>query len=228
MKVCTRDDAAPLRASAAREMSRSLARASEHTVLSLITAAIAFTASKSPLLDAAKPASITSTRRRSSWRAMRSFSSRVIEAPGDCSPSRKVVSKMMTLSDMVVCSWIERWRCKCKRPAAGGHAGRCDETLKDERQPARWTPRRSSSAAERRSTHARTVARGRTALIGAGPPRRARRSRSRSGSSAGPWPCGTRRRRSPTARRRQNSANSTVGGWMLMTAIAERDRDDAR
>jgi hypothetical protein len=48
-----------------------------------------------------KPASITSTRSRSSWRAMRSFSSRVIEAPGDCSPSRKVVSKMMSLSVMV-------------------------------------------------------------------------------------------------------------------------------
>ena len=41
MKVCTRDDAAPLSASAAREMSRSLARASEQTVLSLMIAAIA-------------------------------------------------------------------------------------------------------------------------------------------------------------------------------------------
>ena len=40
-----------------------------------IASAIARTASKSPLLDAAKPASITSTCRRSSWRAMRSFSS---------------------------------------------------------------------------------------------------------------------------------------------------------
>ncbi|MBM3385942.1 MAG: aromatic ring-hydroxylating dioxygenase subunit alpha, partial [Betaproteobacteria bacterium] len=35
---------------------------------------------------------------RSSWRAMRSFSSRVMEAPGDCSPSRMVVSKMINLS----------------------------------------------------------------------------------------------------------------------------------
>ena len=32
---------------------------------------------------------------------MRSFSSRVMDAPGDCSPSRKVVSKMMSLSVMV-------------------------------------------------------------------------------------------------------------------------------
>ena len=31
-------------------------------------------------------------------RAMRSFSSLVIVAPGDCSPSRSVVSKMMTRS----------------------------------------------------------------------------------------------------------------------------------
>jgi hypothetical protein len=44
--------------------------------------------------EAAKPASITSTRSRSSCRAMRSFSSFVMEAPGDCSPSRSVVSKM--------------------------------------------------------------------------------------------------------------------------------------
>jgi hypothetical protein len=81
-------------------MSRSLARASEQTVDSLMCSAIERTASKSPLEEAAKPASITSTCRRSSWRAMRSFSSRVIEAPGDCSPSRRVVSKMMSLSVM--------------------------------------------------------------------------------------------------------------------------------
>jgi hypothetical protein len=62
--------------------------------------AINCTASKSPLELAANPASITSTFSRSSWRAMRSFSSRVIEAPGDCSPSRKVVSKMINLSAM--------------------------------------------------------------------------------------------------------------------------------
>src|SRR5688572_25906945 len=35
---------------------------------------------------------------RSSWRAMRSFSSFVIDAPGLCSPSRIVVSKMINLS----------------------------------------------------------------------------------------------------------------------------------
>jgi hypothetical protein len=42
-----------------------------------------------------KPASITSTRIRSSILAMRTFSSLVIDAPGLCSPSRKVVSKMI-------------------------------------------------------------------------------------------------------------------------------------
>ena len=101
MKVWMRARAAPLSASAARAMSRSLARASEHTVASLMASAIALTAAKSPLDDAAKPASMTSTCSRSSCRAMRSFSSRVMEAPGDCSPSRKVVSKMMSLSVMV-------------------------------------------------------------------------------------------------------------------------------
>ena len=103
MKVWMRAAAAPLSASAAREMSRSLARDSEQTVESLIALAMDCTASKSPLELAAKPASMTSTFRRSSWRAMRSFSSRVIEAPGDCSPSRRVVSKMISLSDM---SWF--------------------------------------------------------------------------------------------------------------------------
>ena len=66
MKVWMRARAAPFSASAAREMSRSLARASEHTVTSRMASAMAFTASKSPLLEAAKPASMTSTRKRSS------------------------------------------------------------------------------------------------------------------------------------------------------------------
>ncbi len=66
MKVWMRAFAAGCSASAARAMSRSLARASEHTVESLMCAAMVRTQSKSPLLDAAKPASMTSTRRRSS------------------------------------------------------------------------------------------------------------------------------------------------------------------
>jgi hypothetical protein len=98
MKVWMRHDFAPLSASMPRWMSRSLARHSPHTVESLIVLAIARTASKSPFDEAGKPASITSIRMRSSARAMRSFSSRVIEAPGLCSPSRMVVSKMIKLS----------------------------------------------------------------------------------------------------------------------------------
>jgi hypothetical protein len=98
IKVWMRPEFAPLIASPARSMSRSNARARPHTVLSLMVAATAFTDSKSPLLAAGNPASITSTRMRSSWRAMRTFSSRVIEAPGLCSPSRKVVSKIINLS----------------------------------------------------------------------------------------------------------------------------------
>jgi hypothetical protein len=93
-------DAAGLRrgliASPARRMSFSLARASEQTVESLMASAIGAW-HRNRREAAAKPASMTSTRMRSSWRAMRSFSSLVIEAPGLCSPSRKVVSKMTGL-----------------------------------------------------------------------------------------------------------------------------------
>ena len=65
MKVWMRPLLAPFKASAAREISRSLARESEQMVESLMALAMAFTASKSPLELAAKPASITSTRNRS-------------------------------------------------------------------------------------------------------------------------------------------------------------------
>ncbi len=115
MKVWMRARAAPLSASAAREMSRSLARDSEQMVESLMAPAISCTASKSPLELAAKPASITSTLSRSSWRAIRSFSSLVIEAPGDCSPSRKVVSKMI--------SWSAMWT-PCEQAALVAHPTR--------------------------------------------------------------------------------------------------------
>ena len=62
--------------------------------------AISRTASKSPLEAIGKPASITSTPISSSTAAISNFSSRFIEAPGDCSPSRRVVSKMMTRSSV--------------------------------------------------------------------------------------------------------------------------------
>jgi hypothetical protein len=98
MKVCRRGELATRTASPQRRMSFSLARARPHTVLSLIARATACTDSKSPSLAAGKPASMTSTRMRSSWRAMRIFSSLVIDAPGLCSPSRIVVSNMISFS----------------------------------------------------------------------------------------------------------------------------------
>jgi hypothetical protein len=58
------------------------------------------TASKSPSLLTGKPASTTSTLSRTSWRASSIFSRKFIEAPGHCSPSRSVVSKMMILSEI--------------------------------------------------------------------------------------------------------------------------------
>src|SRR5688572_18150287 len=98
MKVWMRQRFAPCSASMPRWMSLSLARHRPATVESFTTPAIAFTASKSPLEEAGKPASITSTFMRSRARAMRSFSSLVMDAPGLCSPSRMVVSKMIKLS----------------------------------------------------------------------------------------------------------------------------------
>src|SRR5260370_30130292 len=56
------------------------------------------TASRSPREAIGKPASTTYKAGFSSVRASRSFSSTFMEKPGDCSPSRRVVSKMPTLS----------------------------------------------------------------------------------------------------------------------------------
>ena len=64
--------------------------------------AIASTASKSPGEVIGKPASMTSTPRRASCWAISSFSAVFSETPGDCSPSRSVVSKMTTRSESVV------------------------------------------------------------------------------------------------------------------------------
>src|SRR5438874_7080151 len=55
-------------------------------------------ASKSSSEEMGKPASMTSTFSRASCRAISSFSIVFIENPGDCSPSRSVVSKMITRS----------------------------------------------------------------------------------------------------------------------------------
>ena len=79
-----------------RSMSDSTARARPATITPLDRWAIACTASKSPGDAAGNPASMTSTPRATSASATSSFSSAVRVAPGDCSPSRSVVSKTMT------------------------------------------------------------------------------------------------------------------------------------
>src|SRR5437899_8694755 len=58
--------------------------------------AISLTAWKSPSEVIGKPASMTSTPMSSSISAISIFSSNVIVAPGHCSPSRNVVSNMIT------------------------------------------------------------------------------------------------------------------------------------
>ena len=60
--------------------------------------AISATASKSPFEAIGKPASMMSTPIASSSSATSSFSSSVMVAPGHCSPSRRVVSKIRTRS----------------------------------------------------------------------------------------------------------------------------------
>jgi len=65
--------------------------------------AMARTDSKSPCEAIGKPASMMSTPSSSSMAAIRSFSSWFMEKPGDCSPSRSVVSKILTRLSSVFC-----------------------------------------------------------------------------------------------------------------------------
>ncbi len=98
MKVWMRPRAAGLIASAQRSMSFWVARARPQMVERVTISAIWRTAWKSPGEATGKPASITSTPISSRILASSSFSSSDMEAPGDCSPSRMVVSKMTTRS----------------------------------------------------------------------------------------------------------------------------------
>ena len=105
MKVWMRARAAPFSASAAREMSRSLARASEHTMVSRMALAmalhrveVAVGRGREAGLDHIDAQALELARDAQLLVA-------VIEAPGDCSPSRNVVSKMISLSAMV-CSRV--------------------------------------------------------------------------------------------------------------------------
>src|SRR3954452_9250957 len=80
----------------AASMSWLLVRARPQMIGPSTSRAIACTDSKSPGEVIGKPASITSTPRRASWWAISSFSALLSEIPGDCSPSRRVVSKTRT------------------------------------------------------------------------------------------------------------------------------------
>lgn len=94
---------AVLSASAATSISLSTARVRPHTVhRSPAILPISYTERKSPGLEMGKPASITSTFMRTSWRAMKSFSSVFMLAPGDCSPSHRVALKIVILR--LICS----------------------------------------------------------------------------------------------------------------------------
>src|ERR1700722_20336778 len=80
-------------ARAAASMSSRLQRASEATRGPRTSRATAWIAAKSPSEAMANPASRTSTPSAAIWWAKRSFSSWCMVQPGDCSPSRRVVSK---------------------------------------------------------------------------------------------------------------------------------------
>src|SRR4051794_14455247 len=77
-------------------MSLSLQRARPQTVDPVTSAAMARTDSKSPTEAIGNPASMISTPSPERALATSIFSAMFMLAPGDCSPSRRVVSKMRT------------------------------------------------------------------------------------------------------------------------------------
>ena len=87
-------------ASQARSMSASRQRARPQITEPRTLRAISRTASKSPGEAMGKPASITSTPSSTSAWATSIFSARFMLAPGDCSPSRSVVSKQRAKPQM--------------------------------------------------------------------------------------------------------------------------------
>ncbi|GBD28273.1 hypothetical protein HRbin31_00286 [bacterium HR31] len=94
MKVWIRGRSASRTPSQHTSMSWRCARARPQITGPRTSRAISRTASRSPGDAMGNPASITSTPRRARARAISSFSCTVMEKPGDCSPSRRVVSKM--------------------------------------------------------------------------------------------------------------------------------------
>jgi len=94
-------------ASHARSISLKLARQRPAISGPLMVCATFFTASKSPSEAMGNPASITSMLSFCSCLAILSFSSMFMLAPGDCSPSLRVVSKIL-----IVCACdMENLRC---------------------------------------------------------------------------------------------------------------------
>ena len=100
MNVCIRGRSASFTASAALLISSALVLASPAIIGPFISRAIACTDSKSPGDEAGKPASMTSTPSRASWRAICSFSPLFRLILAACSPSLSVVSKIRTRSIM--------------------------------------------------------------------------------------------------------------------------------
>src|SRR6185295_17493037 len=111
---------ASLSAFAARVMSSRLQRARPQMIGPCTSRATAFTLSQSPRDAAGNPASMTSTPRSASARAIRSFSGCAMLQPGDCSPSRSVVSKIITRSRDMGCSSGSRLLAALLQPR---HAG---------------------------------------------------------------------------------------------------------
>ena len=95
MNVWMRGTSATFTASQQTRMSSSMARARPAMRGPLTSVAIALTASKSSGEAIGKPASMMSTRSLASWCAISSFSALFKVAPGACSPSRSVVSKIL-------------------------------------------------------------------------------------------------------------------------------------
>ena len=97
MKVWMRGRSESLIAFQAASMSWKPVRASPQMTGPCTSRAMASTASKSPGEAIGNPASMMSTPRRASCCAISTFSCLLSEMPGDCSPSRRVVSKIRTL-----------------------------------------------------------------------------------------------------------------------------------
>ena len=129
MKVWMRGRRAWRTASHARSMSGIWARAKPQITAFCEALAMSLTAAKSPSDAMGKPASMMSTPISSSIAAISSFSAWDMVAPGDCSPSRRVVSKIRTrlgsrvsvLMVLLFRLWVgEAGRCAV---SSGGPAG---------------------------------------------------------------------------------------------------------